>query len=100
LRGQVDFVAAADHTLMIRIPPWVDTKTIGLMLNREVRAVELATGYVVIASLKRGDQGTLTFAVPCKVEKEVVDGAEYTTTWIGNQIIGIVPRGRESPLPF
>jgi hypothetical protein len=29
-----------------------------------------------------------------------VDGTAYTTTWVGNQIINIQPRGSVSPLPF
>lgn len=37
---------------------------------------------------------------PCRVEKETVDGTVYTTTWMGNQIVDIKPRGEESPLPF
>lgn len=100
LRGRVDFAVCEDHTLMVRVPPWLDTKTIRLMVKREARPVELKSGYIVVAGLQRGAQGSLTFAVPCKVEKEVVDGTEYTTTWVGNQIIGIAPRGPESPLPF
>jgi len=34
------------------------------------------------------------------MKKETVDGIEYTTTWIGNQIIDIFPHGEISPLPI
>ena len=100
LCGQLNFIANTNNVLMVRIPPWVDAKTIRLSVNREVRPVELKSGYIVIDRLKPGAQGCVTFDVPCKVEKESVDGAEYTTTWVGNQLINISPRGTESPLPF
>ena len=100
LCGQLNFIANTNNVLMVRIPPWVDAKTIRLSVNREVRPVELKSGYIVIDRLKPGAQGCVTFDVPCKVEKESVDGTEYTTTWVGNQLINISPRGTESPLPF
>jgi len=100
LRGQIDFIAYTNNVLMVRVPPWVDAKTIRLSVRREVQPVELKSGYLVIDGLKTGAQGSVTFDVPCKVEKETVDGTEYTTTWAGNQLINISPRGPESPLPF
>jgi len=50
--------------------------------------------------MKPGDTGSLRFAEPCRRETEMVDGTEYTTTWVGSQIIDIQPRGEVSPLPF
>jgi len=100
LCGQINFSAHGTNVLMIRIPPWVEAKTLRLMVNRETRAVELKFGYLVINGLKPGAQGCVTFDVPYKVEKEMVDGTQYTTTWGGNQILNISPRGPESPLPF
>jgi hypothetical protein len=100
LRGQVDFVAGNGQTLLIRIPPWVDGKTVRLFVRREPQAVKLEAGYLVVGGLRRGDQGWVSFDVPCKVEKETVDGTEYTSTWMGNQLIFLTPRGTESPLPF
>jgi len=45
-------------------------------------------------------RGEVTFPVPCRIEREAVDGTEYTTTWAGDQVLDIRPRGTVSPLPF
>ena len=45
-------------------------------------------------------RGMVLFDVPCRTEKETVDGVEYSTTWAGDQILDIQPRGTQSPLPF
>jgi hypothetical protein len=100
LYGRLNFIANTNNVLMVRMPPWVDRKTIQLSVSRELRPVKLKSGYVIIDGLKAGAQGCVTFDVPCKVERETVDGTEYTTTWVGNQLISISPRGLEDPLPF
>ena len=53
-----------------------------------------------IDGLQAGETGAVTFPLPVKIERETVDGVEYTTTWVGNQLIQILPRGTVSPLPF
>jgi hypothetical protein len=58
------------------------------------------TKYVRISELHAGDEGKILFDVPVRVERERVDGTDYTTTWIGNQTVDIDPRGPISPLPF
>jgi hypothetical protein len=87
LHGQLNFIANTNKVLMVRMPLWVDGKTIGLSVSRELRPVELKSGYIVIDGLKPGTKGCVTFDVPCKVERETVDGTEHTTTWVGNQLI-------------
>jgi hypothetical protein len=99
--GRIEFRAKKDVTdLQVRIPKWVDAKTVQIVLGENPVPVILQESYVRVGKVAAGQQGRITFDVPCKREKETVDGTEYTTTWIGNQIIGIQPRGTESPLPF
>lgn len=64
------------------------------------RDVAISGGYLRIDDLEPGAQGQVTFDVPVRVEKERVDGTDYTTTWVGSQIMEILPRGEVSPLPF
>lgn len=86
--------------LRIRIPTWVDTETIRLEMNGAPVPVQRDGAYIQTGQLKAGTKGFISYELPCKVEKETVDHTEYTTTWIGNQIIDITPRGTQSPLPF
>ncbi len=98
--GEISFRTRAAKTLLIRLPGWVDPDTLELVVAGRRQPVVVEGGYIRITGLGPGGEGVLRFLVPCKVEKETVDGTEYTTTWLGNQIIEILPRGLVSPLPF
>jgi hypothetical protein len=98
--GRVSFEAKSDTTLHMRIPEWVKESTVQLSIDGKPRPVAMDGAYARIGALQAGQKGELTFALPCKIERETVDGTEYTTAWIGNQIIAISPRGAVSPLPF
>ncbi len=99
-RGRIEFVAKTARRLEIRIPTWVDAETLRLVAGGQERTPELDAGYVRVDDLTPGARGVLSFSVPVRVEKETVDSIEYTTTWIGNQIIEVLPHGSVSPLPF
>ncbi len=98
--GRIAFEAKSCKTLLVRIPAWVKRSSVKLFIQGKAQPVVMEGAYVRIASLLPGQRGELTFALPCKIERETVDGTEYTTTWIGNQIVAIFPRGAVSPLPF
>jgi hypothetical protein len=99
-QGVIEFTVKSGKTLSVRIPDWIDTKTLKLTLDGFTKPVSIKDGYLLITGLNKGNKGIISFDVPCKTEKETVDGTEYTTTWVGNQIIDIQPRGVVSPLPF
>ena len=100
--GRVEFTAKSPvDRIRIRIPTWVDRST--MRLERTVGAAtdgKAAASYADIDGLQAGESGALTFSLPVKIERETVDGIDYTTTWIGSQIIQVLPRGTVSPLPF
>lgn len=99
--GRLAFRAkAAIPMLRVFIPPWVDAATVRVSAGGEPRPAAVEGSFVNVGALEAGAAAEVTFSVPCKVERETVDGIEYTTTWAGNQIIAITPRGEVSPLPF
>ena len=99
--GHIAFSAKqAIAELQIRIPQWVDRKSINLVVAGKSLPVGFEGAYVRVPSLAKGQEGILAFNVSCKTETETVDGVVYTTTWVGNQMVDIKPRGGESPLPF
>lgn len=101
LTGRVTFTARqAMKRFRLRVPDGVDPATLHAELNNKAHAFPMDGIYADVGALKPGDTGTITFDLPCRREKETVDGVEYTTTWIGNQIVEILPRGEVSPLPF
>ncbi len=100
LQGRIAFTMKQNGTLRIRVPEWCEGAEMRAEVDGAVAAAAVDKDYFVIAGLAAGALGEVTFPVACKVEKETVDGTEYTTTWIGNQIVDIAPRGVVSPLPF
>ena len=99
--GRIGFTAKQAATqFRIAIPVWLDVASVHAMVNGKSLKVKTQSGYAALGPLNPGDTGTLTFDLPCRREKETVDGVEYTTTWIGSQIIEILPRGEVGPLPF
>ncbi|MBI5091945.1 MAG: hypothetical protein HZB26_05810 [Candidatus Hydrogenedentes bacterium] len=99
--GRVEIeTKAAGKTVLVRLPGCVDAKTLTRKENAAAAPAEIEDGCVKLANLPAGAKVTLSFDLPFKIEKETVDNIEYTTTWIGNQVIEIQPRGGVSPLPF
>jgi len=99
--GSIEFTARKPvKQFRIAAPGWLDAASVHAMLNGKPFETRAQSGYIELGALNSGDTGILNFDLPCKREKETVDGVEYTTTWIGSQIIEILPRGEVSPLPF
>jgi hypothetical protein len=99
-QGRIAFKAGYCETLLIRVPSWVERETIRVTVDEQPRSPQFENQYLKIADLRAGVQGEIVFDVPVRVEKETVDGVEYTTTWLGSQIVEILPRGTVSPLPY
>jgi hypothetical protein len=62
-------------------------------------ASPVVDGYARIVAGRADVNVQVQFATSCKIQQEVVDGTCYTTTWVGGQVIEILPRGSVSPLP-
>jgi hypothetical protein len=99
-KGRIRFLFKKAKPLMVRLPDWADAKTLKVTLRGESLHVEPANGYIRIVPGAAGEEGCVEFAVPCRIQRETVDGTEYTSMWIGNQPVQILPRGAISPLPF
>lgn len=100
LEGRLTCVANRALRLRVRVPEHVDAATITATVNGAPRAVSAADGYAAVGALEPGETAVVAFTVPFRRECEVVDGTTYTTTWAGEQILDIRPRGVVSPLPF
>jgi hypothetical protein len=100
LEGRLGFTLKQPLRLRLRVPGWADPATLRATVGGVPRPVAVSAGYADLGDLQPGDSGALTFAVPFREERETVDGTTYTTTWAGDQILDIRPRGAVSPLPF
>ena len=98
--GKITFTMKTEKAFAVRIPDWVDHATVTVQVDGTERVSEIKNGYLRVGTPRAGAHGVVSFHVPCKTETETVDGIVYTTTWVGNQLIAIAPRGTVSPLPF
>lgn len=94
--GRLELTAQVELELSVRVPAGVDVTT-ARWLGAQPPVVD---GYFVLGRLAAGDSATLFFTLPCRTERERVDGVEYRTRWLGEQVVAIEPRGPVSPLPF
>lgn len=99
LEGRVTCTMKTALDLAIRIPEYVDPRKVDLEVDGRIVTYN-DPPYVRIGHLDVGSVATIRFDIPCRQESERVDGADYTTEWVGNQIVSIAPRGAVSPLPF
>ncbi|MBI2301437.1 MAG: hypothetical protein HYU66_21235 [Armatimonadetes bacterium] len=94
--GRLSLTARAELHVLVRVPEGTDPAT----ARAGDKPVAVRGGYLDLGRLAAGETVELTFDLPCRAERETVDGVAYTTTWVGSQIIRIEPRGEVSPLPF
>ena len=100
-KGEIAFEARRDiAALKVRVPTWVDRTALSVSIEGRPVDASVDQGYVRTPALEAGASGALTFPIRIRTERETVDGVEYRTTWLGDQIIAIEPRGAVSPLPF
>lgn len=100
LVGRLRLQAKSVKPVLVRVPGWVDASAMRLTVEGKPRPATVADGYVRIEMGRSGAEALLEFPLPCKVQQEMVDGTQYTSTWLGSQVIEILPRGTVSPLPF
>ncbi len=99
-RGLLDITAHTSKTLSIRFPEWVRRLSVRVRVGEFDKLATWVGDTLVVACLTPGVRAQIEFDVACKAEREIVDGTEYSTTWVGSQVVEILPRGAVSPLPF
>jgi hypothetical protein len=101
-QGRIECFVKKSKKLRIRIPSWVDIKTVEVEIEgQKVKdIVKISCGYLECPGSVAGRTIICNFNLKVRTEKEIVEGEEYTATWCGDQIIQILPRGKVSPMPF
>ena len=81
LLGRLRFFKKSDKDMYLRIPSWVDTKTLQLEVQgKTVEYPVIENGYLHVGILKKGDIGTILFDVPCLVNHEKIEDQDYRVT--------------------
>ena len=100
LQGRLRLRLKTGKPVLVRIPSWVDARTLRVEVDGKDQPCPVVNRYARVVASRAGATALVQFAVPCRIQQETIDGTCYTTTWIGDQVIEILPRGSVSPLPF
>ena len=84
------------HTVMIRIPVWVEEDKVRCFLNDQPVQPPRAGGYWMVQDLEQGDVIRLEFPVPERTDPYTFAGKEYTVSFRGSTVVDISPHPEDS----
>jgi len=96
--GRVDVKIKKANELSIRIPEWVKPGQVRCVVNDKKQNIAFEGRYAVVGKVKSGDVVSLAFPISERTEKVKIQGAEYTLTIKGNDVVHIEPQGKYHPL--
>jgi len=83
------------HTAMVRMPSWLERKSVLCFVNDELVRPALAGRYLVFGKLARNAVIRLEFPVVESTEKYYIYDKTYTIRFRGNTVVDIRPRDKE-----
>ncbi|MCL4863264.1 MAG: glycoside hydrolase family 127 protein, partial [Caldilineaceae bacterium] len=80
------------HTLLVRIPYWVNRQALVCSLNERPVAAEYAGNTLLFQGLQPGDTLFLDFPIPETTERYTIGDQTYTATLRGSTVVDLQPR--------
>ncbi len=96
--GRIEFISERSTLLKVRIPDWVEHKTINVTCSEENVDFKITDHYLEVKNLHAGDKLEIKFVAPVFEKTERILDVDYITTWKGNTVTGIKPEGELIPL--
>jgi hypothetical protein len=104
-RGQVVLHNKLAHTLLIRLPYWVERQKLTCVSNDRAMASTLVGNHLLLQGLQPGDRVQITFPLTEVTERYTIGDTLYTATVRGSTVVDIQPRatdqaGEQNAYPF
>lgn len=80
------------HTLVVRIPYWVDRQALVCAVNDNGVDARHAGNHLVLQGLQPGDTVRLDFPIPETTERYTIGDQTYTATLRGSTVVDLQPR--------
>ena len=93
-KGSMKVEVKNECSLHIRLPAWLDTKSIKISDGRKELLYTIKGNYMRFHHVPRGTTVHIDFPLETRVVAEIVAGKEYKVTWRGNYLIAIDPKGK------
>jgi hypothetical protein len=91
-------VAKQASTYQVRVPGFVRREKVQAWRNGKEVPLAWNGDYVQFASVRAGDELTVTYPLIEFVQKLRRGGVDYAVHWKGNAVTGLSPRGKVWPL--
>lgn len=97
-RGQVDVKIKQDLDLAIRLAEWVAPEEARCIVDGMERELTFDGRYAQVGAVKAGQTVTLTFPIPERTDRVIIEKRPYTIIRRGNEVVWIDPPGTNCPL--
>ena len=97
-RGQVDVKVKQGLDLEIRLAEWVAPEDARCTVDGVPRALAYAGRYAQVGAVKSGQTVTLSFPIPERTDRVIIEKRPYTLIRRGNEVVWIDPPGKNRPL--
>ncbi|MHB9037268.1 MAG: hypothetical protein ACYC64_11435 [Armatimonadota bacterium] len=94
--GKVVLKNKMAHTALVRIPGWLDSKSVRCYVNNRAVRPAASNGYLIFEKLKKGSEIRLMFPVPESKDSYTIDGQTYTVCFRGDTVMEIEPKSSTS----
>ncbi len=97
-RGQVDVKVKQDLDLEIRLAEWVKPEEACCTVDGKRRDLTFEGRYAQVGAVQAGQTVTLSFSIPERTDRVIVEKRPYTLIRRGNEVVWIDPPGKNCPL--
>ena len=97
-RGQVDVKVKEDLELEIRLAEWVAPEEARCTVDGKPRDLTFNGRYAQVRAVRAGQTATLTFPIPERTDRVIIEKRPYTIIRRGNEVVWIDPPGKNCPL--
>lgn len=97
-RGQVDVKMKQALDLEIRLAEWVKPEDARCTVDGQPRKLTFDGRYAQVGAVQAGQTVTLTFPIPERTDRVIVEKRPYTLIRRGNDVVHIDPPGENRPL--
>jgi len=97
-RGHVDVEVKEDLDLEIRLAEWVAPEEARCIVDGTERELTFDGRYAQVGAVKTGQTATLTFPIPERTDRVIIEKRPYTIIRRGNEVVWIDPPGTNCPL--
>ena len=97
-RGQVDVKVKQPLDLEIRLAEWVKPEDARCTVDGKPCDLTFDGRYARVGAVTAGQTVTLTFPIPERTDRVIVEKRPYTLNRRGNEVVWIDPPGKNCPL--